>query len=70
MLLHTLHETENGTITVFNTVDNNAQAHDMLAQADSVTIGANGRYNGVIGNKVFTMVFTEKFIVVSYHTIG
>lgn len=70
MLLHTLHETENGTVTMYNTVNNNASAHEMLANADSVTIADNGRYTGVIGNKTFALVFTEKFIVVSYHTIG
>lgn len=70
MLLHTLHETENGTVTMYNTTNNNASAHEMLAQADNVTLNDNGRYTGIIGNKVFTMVFTEKFIVVSYNTIA
>nr|DAN28134.1 MAG TPA: hypothetical protein [Caudoviricetes sp.] len=70
MLYNVMQQTENGTITVFNTVDNNAQAHEMLANAETVTIGANGRYNGIIGNKIFSLVFTEKFIVIGYHTIG
>lgn len=42
MLYNVMQQTENGTITVFNTVDNNAQAHEMLANAETVTIGANG----------------------------
>ena len=70
MLLHTLHETENGTVTMYNTVNNNASAHEMLAAADTVTIMENGRYSGQIGNKVFQLVFTEKFIVIAYNTIG
>lgn len=70
MLYNVINQTENGTVTLFNTVDNNASAHEMLAQAETVTIGDNGRYTGVIGNKTFVLVFTEKFIVVSYHTIG
>nr|DAE93497.1 MAG TPA: hypothetical protein [Caudoviricetes sp.] len=70
MLYNVINQTENGTVTLFNTVDNNASAHEMLAQAETVTIGDNGRYTGQIGNKIFSMVFTEKFIVVSYNTIG
>lgn len=70
MLVYTLQQTENGTVTMYNSESNNAQAHEMLAQAETVTIGANGRYTGTIGNKIFSMVFTEKFIVVSYNTIG
>ena len=70
MLYNVMQQTTNGTVTMYNTVNNNAQAHEMLAQAETVTIGDNGRYTGVIGNKTFALVFTEKFIVVSYHTIG
>lgn len=70
MLYNVMQQTENGTITVFNTVDNNAQAHEMLANAETVTLADNGRYSGQIGNKVFQLVFTEKFIVIAYNTIG
>ena len=69
MLYNVINQTENGTVTLFNTVDNNASAHEMLAAADSVTIGTNGRYTGTIGNKAFSVVFTEKFIVIAYHSI-
>lgn len=55
---------------MYNSERNNESAHDMLASADTVTLNDNGRYTGQIGNKIFTMVFTEKFIVVSYNTIG
>jgi hypothetical protein len=70
MLYNVINQTENGTVTLFNTVDNNASAHEMLAQADTVTIADNGNYSGQIGNKLFKLIFTEKFIVIAYHTIG
>lgn len=70
MLYQTMQQSENGTITMYNTENNNMQAHEMLANADSVTIADNGRYTGTIGNKTFSLVFTEKFIVIGYHTIG
>jgi hypothetical protein len=70
MLYQTMQQSENGTITMYNSVNNNAQAHDMLAQAETVTLADNGRYSGQIGNKVFQLVFTEKFIVLAYNTIG
>lgn len=70
MLYQTMQQSENGTITMYNTTNNNASAHEMLANADSVTIADNGNYSGQIGNKLFKLIFTEKFIVVSYHTIG
>lgn len=70
MLYQTMQVTDNGTITMYNSERNNESAHDMLAQADSVTIADNGNYSGQIGNKLFKLVFTEKFIVLAYHTIG
>lgn len=70
MLYQTMQQSENGTITMYNTTNNNASTHDMLAQADTVTIADKGNYSGQIGNKLFKLIFTEKFIVLAYHTIG
>lgn len=69
MLYQTMQVTDNGTITMYNSERNNESAHDMLAQADTVTIADNGNYSGQIGNKLFKLVFTEKFIVLAYHSI-
>ena len=68
-MLNTLHNTDNGTIVYFNSERNNESAHDMLAQAESVTLADNGNYSGTIGDKVFRLIFTEKFIVLSYSNI-
>lgn len=68
-MLNTLHNTDNGTVVYYNNAENQSKAAMLCESAASWQYTAADTIQGQYGDKLFRIVYTEKFIILSYSNI-